>query len=101
MEPWTVTSPSEGILRFTNATHSQAVMIAVEPVGDVQLDTVATEAYASTVAPPRRPGEYFERRISRRTGTGPAGVRVRWMIPGIGPRTWVHSLTDPTPPGAR
>lgn len=95
MEPWTVTSPTDGVLRFTNATHSRAAMIAVEPVGDVQLGPIDPgDPYTSFVSEGRAPGEYFERRVTRRTGSGPAGIRVRWMIAGIGPRTWVHSLTD-------
>ncbi|MFF0495192.1 hypothetical protein ACFYU5_02195 [Nocardia aobensis] len=95
MEPWTVTTPSEGVYRFTNAGDQKAVMITLQPVGNVQLKAVgAGEFDDQAVSTPKAPGESFDRVVKRAYSVGKAGVRINWTVPGVGNKTWVFNLPE-------
>lgn len=95
MDPWTVMSPSEGVYRFTNATTNKAVMITLQPVGNVQLTAVGDGEFDDqAVSGPKDPGKSFDRAIKRAYTVGAAGVRINWTIPGSGHNSWVFNLPD-------
>lgn len=93
VDPWTVTSPSEGVYRFTNATANKAVMITLQPVGNVNLAAVGDGEFDDeAVASPKDPGMSFDRVIKRAYAVGTAGVRINWTVPGVGHNSWVFNL---------
>ncbi|MEU1550189.1 hypothetical protein [Nocardia sp. NPDC005745] len=94
-DPWTVTSPSDGVYRFTNASDAKAVMITLHPIGNVELKAVGDGEFDDqAVSTPKDPGQSFDRKIKRATSVGTAGVRVTWTTPGVGHSSWDFKLPE-------
>ena len=75
-DPWTVTSPSAGVYRFTNQTGKPAGMIYFRPRG-VDLDT--GDPGSNGVAQRIEPGRHFDIKMKRKPGApDPAAVEMEW-----------------------
>lgn len=94
-DPWRVTSPSEGVYRFTNATGMPAAAIFFKARG-VELKT--GEPGNNSVSQRVESGGHFDIRMKRLPGApDPAGVEMEWIIPGrdgYSKGLWGYAISD-------